>query len=62
MLDIKEVERLTLKPGDVLVVKVPSRLSPEARAGLRESLRALFPEHKCAILEEGMTLEVVNGG
>lgn len=49
-----------LKPGDVLVLEYPHRLSPERYEALKRQTHRVFGDGvKIAVLEEGMTLHVV---
>jgi hypothetical protein len=62
--DITEVRRLTLKPGDVLVVRTDEKLSPETLAALRKYLHSwldLPDDVRVLILDGGASLEVVEG-
>jgi hypothetical protein len=62
--EITEVQRLTLKPGDRLVVRTDERLDAATGARLREVLRARLgipDDVPFAILDRGMSLEVVEG-
>ncbi len=59
--EITEVERLTLKPGDRLIVRVPEKISQDIVDRLKERLRAalgLDLSTETVILDSGMTLEV----
>ena len=59
--EVTEVERLTLKPGDRLIVRVPEKISQDIVDRLKERLRAalgLDPTTKIVILDSGMSLEV----
>jgi len=62
--EITEVQRLTVKPGDVLVVRTAETLSHEKAAALREHLHAwlgLPGGARLMILDGGVSLEVVEG-
>lgn len=62
LLDVAEVERLTLNPGDMLVLKSPIRLSNDERAQLAEQLRLLLPDTKVIALEAGLDISVLRVG
>jgi len=59
--EITDVQRLTLKPGDRLAVRVDRRLTPETAARIREVVEAAYPGVPVLVLEPGMSLEVVEG-
>ena len=59
--EITEVQRLTLRPGDSLIVRVPERISQQIADMLKWRLRetlGLDPTTKILILDSGMSLEV----
>ncbi len=59
--EITEVQRLTLRPGDSLVLRVPQNLSPDVADRLKERLRetlGLDLSTKIVVLDSGMSLEV----
>jgi hypothetical protein len=58
--EITNVQRLILKPGDRVVVRVPGRLTGQSAAMLMERLRAWLPEGvQAMILDDGASLEVL---
>lgn len=59
--DVAEVERLALRPGDVLVLKFPRRLSDEDMDWVREQVDIIFPDQhvKSMICDDGMDLAVL---
>jgi hypothetical protein len=59
--EITEVERLTLKPGDRLAIRVDRRLTPETAARIKEIAEAAYPGVPVLVLDAGMSLEVVEG-
>ena len=56
--EITEVQRVTLKPGDRLVVRVAERLDPEQALRIRRRAEALWPGVPVLVLDRGVTLEV----
>lgn len=60
-LEIKELIRVALKPGDTLVLMVEKVLTPGQRDALRDALDTLFPNNKCLCLDGGMKLAVIEG-
>lgn len=59
LLDVTEVERLALKPGDILVLKCPLQLSLEEFEEISARLKEQFPNTKCMILEGGIDVAVL---
>jgi hypothetical protein len=62
--EITDVQRLTLKPGDRLVVRVPDRLDAATADHLHERIRAQLDipdDVRVTILDRGMSMEVVEG-
>lgn len=54
-----EVRRLSVAPGEIVVVTTPHRVRTEAqRDSLIHSLRKFFPNNRVMLLDDGMTLEV----
>lgn len=56
-----EVQRLEMKPGDVLVLKVDNFLTVDAKSHIRDVLKAAIGETgaKALILERGMEIGVL---
>ena len=58
--EVTEVQRLELKPGDRIVVRVADRLSMRVADILRTRVSEWLPPGvEVLILDQGMTLEVV---
>jgi len=58
-IEIEDVKRLRLQPGDVLVVRMPVRVSQEAAAAIVDDLDGCFPDNRVVVLAPGVELEVV---
>lgn len=60
---IKSMETLNIKDGDILVVKVDGKISPQVHHNLIEAIKQTLPEimkdMKVFVLEEGIDLGVV---
>ena len=54
-----DMQVLSLKPGDVVVLRHPGKLSDIAFAIMRESIQPLFPDNKIMLLEEGASISVI---
>lgn len=59
LLDLAEVERLTLEPGDWLVFKVQLRLNMAEYDELNKQIAAVLPEVRYMILDNAMDVAVV---
>lgn len=59
LLNVTEVERLALRPGDILVFKCPRALTPEEFEELSSRLKERFPDTKAMFLEGGMDVAVL---
>lgn len=57
---IGDLQRLELKPGDILVLKVDFKLSDSARNALYREIRAAFPDHRILILDTGIDMGVLS--
>lgn len=55
-----DVQRLQLKPDDVLVVKLATRLNEETRTRLVAHLEATLPNQRVLVLDPGMDLGVLD--
>ncbi len=61
--EISEVQRLTLKPGDRIIVRTPQRLDMNTADYVERSVRArlqLPDDVPVLLLPDGMSLDVVN--
>jgi hypothetical protein len=56
-----DVQRLSLQPGDVIVLSVQEQLSVDAMIGIRRIVESAIPGHKCLILAPGMKIGAVAG-
>lgn len=54
-----DMERLSLKPGDVLVISSPHELTRESLEGIEAEVGGHFPGHKCCVLAPGLRLGIV---
>ena len=62
--EITEVQRLTVKPGDRLVLRTDAKLAADTAAYLLERVRHrldLPDDVRVVILDSGMSLEVAEG-
>lgn len=59
-----EVSRMTLGPGDVLVIKAPVKLSQMQEERVRRQVMDTLPLNgaKCLILHSGMDIAVLRAG
>lgn len=54
-----DVQRLALKPGDILVLSAPSRISPDCARHLTEAVKRLVPGHEVLVLGDGLKVGVL---
>ncbi len=55
-----DLQRLSLKPGDKLVLTVKGHISMEMAERLRESVKKHIGDFPVIVLEDGMTLGAVS--
>lgn len=55
---LKEINRVRLKPGDILVFKYSGNLSAAVAEFIKIQLEEVFKGHRCIVLEDGAELEV----
>jgi hypothetical protein len=54
-----DMQRLEVRPGDVLVVRVNQKVPPEKLASLSVAFGRMFPEQRCLVLDQGLELGVM---
>ena len=59
LLDVTEVERLALKPGDILVLKCPRNVTDAEFNEISAQFRAQLPDTQVLVLEGGMDIAVL---
>ena len=59
---IPDVQRLRLKPGDVLVLSYSGAMPYPDKERTIEIMKTLFPNNRALILDRGITLAVVGDG
>lgn len=58
--DVAEVERLALRPGDIVVVKIPWRISDEEATYVKAQTDEVFPDgQKVVVLDGGADIAVL---
>ena len=57
-----EVQRMELRPGDVVVARCQERIRPEFAVYLRKRLRAAFPDNEVIVIDGGIELQVLGEG
>jgi hypothetical protein len=63
-IEITDIQRLTLKPGDRLIVRAPGKLSAQTAARVHEIVRVhldLPDDVRLVVLDQGMSVEVAEG-
>lgn len=61
-LGFQEARVVRLEPGDVIVLMTSKRLAEEEVDLIQERAGQFFDGHRIAVLEDGMTLEVLRKG
>lgn len=56
---MSETTKLSVRPGDVVIVRHPGRLSDTAFDRLAEQSVAAFPDNKVIVLHDGITIGTV---
>lgn len=59
LLDVVEVERLAIQPGDIVVVKAPMRLTAGDCEYIHDKMKAVLPDTDIIVLECGMDIAVI---
>lgn len=59
LLDVATVERLALKPGDILVFKYPNRLTAAEFEYVSARFKELLPDTKVLVFEDGADVAVL---
>ena len=54
-----EVQRMEVRPGDVVVARCQERIRPEFEVYLRKRMRAAFPDNQVIVVDGGMELQVL---
>lgn len=54
----RDIRVLRLQPGDVLIMRTPTRLSQIDQEGIRQQVEKQFPGHKCLVLTDGLELDI----
>jgi hypothetical protein len=57
---LESVKRLTLQPGDTLVLTVGEELSSEELSAYSESIGRAFPNHRTVVMDSLCELAVVS--
>lgn len=56
---IKDVKKISLEPGDIVMVKLNIAISQEQLDGMHKMLKHLFPDNKVIVTPDGVDLEVI---
>jgi hypothetical protein len=57
---LEDIRRLTLQPGDVLVVHMQGGATKQQADDVLLLFQSYFPDHKCLVLAPGLELEVLS--
>lgn len=56
--DIESINKVSVEPGDVVVLRVAHKVTGEHLDELSTVLRPMFPDNRILVLDEGDELEV----
>jgi hypothetical protein len=59
-IEVEQVERLDIRPGEVLLVTVPDHTSAEVAERIRERFERRLPDVKILIKTAGITVKVIS--
>ena len=59
---IKDIQRVKLEPGDVLVVRYEGPMSVEMASRIRNKLGRVFPDNDVLVFDRNPTLSVIEVG
>lgn len=59
---LDEAQRLTVKPGDVVVLSFPGAMRHEHAERIRDHMHTIFPENKVLVLSDGATIGIMGAG
>lgn len=54
-----DVQRLTLSPGDIVVLKVKDRITQEMAKGIKDRLCDMLPANQIIVLDSGADIGVL---
>jgi hypothetical protein len=58
-IELSDLARVALAPGDVVVLRVDTRLTHEQAASMKDALGNVWPDNRCIVLDGGAALSVV---
>lgn len=59
MPSIGSIERVHLKPSDVIVARAFDRISDRSKERIAQKLKDIWPDHKVVVLDDAMELKVM---
>jgi hypothetical protein len=54
-----QIAKMTVKPGDVIVLKVNTDITEKQRTVIRERLKSIWPKNEVLVLHKDVTLGVM---
>jgi hypothetical protein len=61
-LEVKDLEKITLLPGETLVVKVSRSISPVYSKNFETRFRKIFPDNKLLFIADGLEINKIIKG
>ena len=62
LIEIKDIQRVKLEPGDVLVVRYERPMSIEMAQRIKDRIRRVFPNNDVLVFDRNPTLSVIEAG
>ncbi len=59
-MELESIKKLTLAPGDIVVIKSKQALSSEAMRNIESAMKRVAPGHKLVLLADDLDLEVLS--
>lgn len=57
-IEIKDSQKVCIKPGDIIVLRVENEVTPWHKEELGTMLIEAFPSNQCLVLSDGAELQV----
>lgn len=55
-----DVQRLELRPTDIIVLKSINRLSQHQAVGIKVFIENQFPGHRCIVIDDDMSIGIIS--
>lgn len=58
---VTRISKSEIGPNDVIVIEVQGHISDKSAAYITDRLKEIWPNHKCVVLSDGMTMRFAVG-